>query len=67
MFQKIIHNWSFIRFVRLILGIFIIIQSVQTQNYWMILPGILFSAMALFNTGCCGSSCSVPIKNQKND
>jgi hypothetical protein len=33
----------------------------------MILPGIVFSAMALFNTGCCGSSCSVPLKNKKND
>lgn len=65
MFQKIIHNCTFIRFIRLILGVFIIIQSVQTQNYWMILPGILFSAMALFNTSCCGASCSVPIKNKK--
>lgn len=66
MLQKIISNWTFIRFIRLILGIFIIVQSVEIQNYWMVLPGILFSGMALFNIGCSGS-CSIPIKNEKND
>jgi len=67
MLQKIISNWTFIRFIRLILGIFIIVQSVQIQNYWMIIPGIVFSVMALLNVGCCGNSCSISIKNEKND
>lgn len=67
MLLKFITNWSFIRAIRLFLGIFIIVQSIELQNYWMILPGILFSGMALFNVGCCGDSCSIPNKNKKND
>lgn len=67
MLQKIISNWTFIRLIRLILGIFIIIQSVQIQNYWMIILGIVFSVMALINVGCCGNSCSIPIKKEKNE
>ena len=59
MFQKITENWSIVRAVRLFLGIFIIIQSINIQNYWMIIPGVVFGAMALFNAGCCGKNCSV--------
>jgi hypothetical protein len=67
MFHKIIKNWSIVRIIRLVLGIFIIIQSIKLQNYWMILPGILFSVMALVNIGCNSNSCIIPNKNIKND
>lgn len=67
MLHKIVTNWSFIRAVRLFLGIFIVIQSIELHNYWMALPGVLFSGMALFNAGCCGNSCSIPNKKINND
>ena len=63
----LLSNWTIIRFIRLILGIFIIIQSIQSQNYLMVLPGIIFTALALFNAGCGSNGCSVPTKNRKND
>ncbi len=68
MFQKIVYNWTFIRFIRLILGVFIIIQSVQTQQYLMIIPGVIFAAMAIFSVGCCGNNgCAIPRKKQENE
>jgi hypothetical protein len=61
-------NWSFMRAIRLILGIFIIIQSVQSQQYIMIIPGVIFALMAIFSVGCCGNNgCTIPTKNKKNE
>jgi len=64
MLQKIITNWSLLRAIRFFLGIFIIIQSIELQNYWMILPGAIFAVMAIFNAGCGSDGCSVPTKNK---
>ena len=65
MLQKTITNWTLLRVIRLVLGVFIIIQSIQVQNYWMVLPGIIFTAMALFNAGCGSNGCAIPTKNRK--
>lgn len=62
MLQKIITNWTLLRAIRLVLGVFIIIQSIEMQNYWIILPGVIFTVMALFNAGCGSNGCAVPIK-----
>lgn len=62
MIQSITTNWTLIRALRLILGIFIIIQSVEMHNYWLILPGLIFGGMALFNLGCGSGQCIVPAK-----
>ena len=61
--QTIFYNWNFMRFIRLVLGIFIIVQSVIVKDWAIGLLGIFFTAMPLFNIGCCGAGgCSVLIK-----
>jgi len=61
--QILFKNWNFMRAVRLILGIFIIIQSAVLKDWQMGLLGMIFSAMPLFNIGCCGTTgCSVPLR-----
>lgn len=65
MWQQIMAKWSFMRIIRFLLGIFISIQALELHSYWMVLPGIFFSGMALFNRECCGNSCSIPSKNKK--
>jgi hypothetical protein len=68
MLKTIFTNWNFMRAIRLILGVFIIIQSFQTQQYIMIIPGVIFALMALFSVGCCGSNgCAIPTKKQENE
>jgi len=51
------------RVLRLVLGIFIIVQAVMAKDWRIGLLGIFFTAMPLFNIGCCGAGgCSVPVK-----
>lgn len=57
MLNSIVSNWTLLRFIRLVLGIFIMIQSYQVANYWFIVPGVLFAIMALFNMGCGSNGC----------
>jgi uncharacterized membrane protein SpoIIM required for sporulation len=61
--QVILNNWNFIRFLKLGLGIAIIIQAAIAGNLTMGIAGILFTAMPLFNVGCCGKeACASPVK-----
>lgn len=51
------------RFLRLGLGIAIIVQSAIAKDWTMGILGFLFAGMAVFNIGCCGTSgCVVPTK-----
>lgn len=52
--QAIFSNWNFMRFLRLGLGIFIIVQSVIVKDWTMGILGLLFTIMPIFNIGCCG-------------
>lgn len=61
MIHNIYTNWNYIRVIRLVLGIIVLIQAVYTTTYLFLIPGILFTGMALFNTSCCGSNgCAIP-------
>ncbi len=55
------------RVLRLALGIFIIAQGVQANDWLFVALGGLFSLMPLLNIGCCGTSgCNTPVsKNSK--
>ncbi len=66
--KNYLSNWNFMRIVRLALGIMIIVQGVQVQEWLFIVLGGLFSLMPVLNIGCCGASrCSTQIpKNNKN-
>jgi hypothetical protein len=61
--QAIWSNWNFMRFLRLALGIAIMVQAVMVNDVFIGILGILFSSMAVLNIGCCGTgACSTPIK-----
>ena len=65
--QNIFSNWNFFRILRLLLGVMIIVQAIQLKDWMYGLAGLLFSLMALFNTGCCSvNSCSTPPVNKDN-
>lgn len=50
------------RVLRLVLGIFIIVQGIMAKEWLLIGLGGLFSLMPLMNIGCCGTSgCNTPI------
>jgi hypothetical protein len=61
--EVISNNWSFMRVIRLLAGIAIIIQAIANKDTVFGVAGFLFTIMALFNTGCCGTGgCDTPVK-----
>ncbi|HRD57337.1 MAG TPA: hypothetical protein PK504_04775 [Ferruginibacter sp.] len=62
--KNYLRNWNFMRFLRLAMGVFIIVQGVQTQQWLFIILGALFTLMPLLNVGCCAASgCNAPIRS----
>jgi|GEM_PF-362013 len=62
---SILHNWNLFRFLRLALGIAIIVQGAMARDLLFVIAGTLFTLLAIFNAGCCaGNNCySAPKKN----
>lgn len=61
--EVILRNWNFMRFVRLGLGLAILLQSVLAKDWATGILGFMFAAMAVFNFGCCGTAgCYTPTK-----
>lgn len=67
--KNYIKKWNFMRALRLAIGVYVIINGVQTAEWLFVFFGITFSAMALLNIGCCGvGGCQVePEKNSKKE
>jgi len=66
--QKLFTNWNFSRFLRLGMGLWMLVWSVQSADWAVGLFSGLFIYMALSNTGCCGvQGCAVPYKHKKDD
>ena len=60
--KSIFSNWNFMRFLRFGLGIAIITQAIIAKDWTMGIVGLLFTAMPVFNIGCCASGgCSTPV------
>lgn len=53
--QTILTNWTFVRILRLLLGLSIIVQAMIVKDAFLGAAGLLFSSMAVFNVGCCGT------------
>lgn len=60
MWQRATTNWNFIRFIRLGLGIMVIVQSIQFREYWFVFFGVLLAALAILDMGCASGACSAP-------
>jgi hypothetical protein len=66
MIQRIFNQWNFMRAARLVMGIAILVQAYLSHDWMLAFAGILFTAMPLFNIGCCASGgCSLPL-NKNN-
>ena len=69
--KAILQTWNFIRILRLVLGVAILVQGIISKDIPSIFLGIVFAALPFFNVGCCGSnSCAIDsaraIKNKIN-
>jgi hypothetical protein len=59
--QRVFTNWNFVRFLRLGLGVWILVMAIQSRDWPIGLLSGLFIWMAVTNTGCCGANgCAAP-------
>ena len=64
--KNILANWNFMRALRLILGIIILVQGIQANEFMYAIAGLLLSGMAIANIGCCGvGGCNVPYRKRE--
>jgi hypothetical protein len=66
--KNILANWNFMRALRLILGVIILIQGFEAKEWMYAFAGILLAGMAIANIGCCGvGGCNVPSKKTNQE
>lgn len=64
--KQLFSNWTFMRILRLILAIVILIQALYTGDTTTVAIGLMLLAMAFMNIGCCGAGgCQIPIRKTK--
>ena len=62
----IVNNWNIIRFLRLGIGLAIMVQAIVAADLLFGLAGLLFTGMAVFNASCCGGgACATPPATNK--
>jgi hypothetical protein len=55
--ERILTHWTFVRVLYLLMGLFVIGQSVISHQWVGILLGGYFAAMGLFAFGCASGNC----------
>ncbi len=64
--NMILSDWHLMRVVRLVFGIFFVIQAFVMKDWLVGVVGAWFSYQAITNTGCCGTSCATtPVSYSK--
>ena len=65
--NTLFQNWTFMRGLRLLLGVIVLIQSIVAKDMLMGGMSIFLIAMAVFNFGCCGANgCGVNFNKNKS-
>lgn len=63
MFAAVMENWSFMRILRLGMGLWLVFESMRMHETMFMLLGGMFAVQAIFNVGCMGGNCGVPASN----
>lgn len=60
-------NWNFSRILRLILGVFILVQGIESQEWLLAALGGFIGLMPVFNIGTCGTACNTSYTSKKGN
>lgn len=63
--NKFSGTWNFMRILRLVIGVIIIIQAILEKEAILGLLGSVVLLTALTNTGCGAGNCTVPRKQNE--
>lgn len=61
--ENIFKDWGVLRIIRLLMGIYIIVESVREHQILLSLLGGFFLYQAIMNTGCTMEACEVKPKH----
>lgn len=56
--QRVFSNWTFLRWMYLIIGVLLLVPSFLEGQWLGVVLGSYFAAMGLFAFGCAAGSCS---------
>lgn len=57
--NRVLAGWHFMRFLRLLIGVFILAQGIVARDWLIGTMGMFFAGMAVWNIDCCaGGSCT---------
>ena len=64
--QAILKNWNFVRTIRLIAGVSLLVYGYTIMDWLVIMIGIALGLMAITNSGCSpfSNSCEVKVKEE---
>ena len=66
--QTLFTGWHLMRWLRLVFGIFFMVQAIQMHDLMIGLIAGFFLVTAVTNTGCCGArGCAVPKQKDVKD
>jgi hypothetical protein len=66
--QTLFAQWNLLRWIRLVAGLFLAVQSLQLHDSITGFISAIFLFQALTNTGCCGvGGCAVPASSKNFD
>lgn len=65
--RAITSNWNLFRILRVVLGVFILIQGILAKDTFSMVMGTVFAGMAVMNIGCCGSGGCATDTNFKSE
>lgn len=64
--QTLLTGWNFMRWLRLILGLYMGVQAIMLHDAFSGVFSAFFLFQSLTNTGCCGAGgCAVPMSSSR--
>lgn len=66
--ETILTGWTFMRWLRLGIGVYALVQSTIEHEPLLAVAGAFLLVMAIFNVGCCGGgACATPSRRTRVD
>lgn len=66
MLNTLLTDWSFVRILRLVIGVSALAAYFSEHDSFMGLLGLIVTAQAVFNVGCCGANTCSTTKIRNN-
>jgi uncharacterized membrane protein HdeD (DUF308 family) len=64
---SLLKNWHLMRIIRLVFGIFLIFQGIETREWFFFIFAAFFLFQGITNQGCgINGNCTIPEKNTQN-